>query len=85
MSSLEAVKASLRPTAWLDVVKVVPRSIVPSSDQTFWDCFEPHFARLLRHKRHRGMKFVSDVFPGLKFNDFLFDFGIKIEPSEDAT
>ena len=79
------MNGSLGPTAWLDVVKVVPRSFVFSSDQAFRDRFEPHFARLLRHKRHRGMTFISDVFLGLKFNDFLFDFGIKIEPSEDAT
>ena len=79
------MKASLRPTAWLDVVKVVPRSIVTSSDQAFWDRFEPHFARLLRHKRHRGMMSVSDVFLGLKFNVCLLDFGIEFDPSEDAT
>jgi len=79
------VKTSLRPTAWLDVVKVVPRLFVTSSDQAFWDRFGPHFGRLLRHKRHRGMKSVSDVLLGPKFNELLIDFGTKFEPSEDAT
>ena len=79
------MKASLRPTARLDVVKVVPRPFVISSDQAFWERFGPHFGRLLRHKRHRWMKSVSDVFLGPKFNDLLIDFGTKFEPSEDAT
>ena len=45
------VNGSLGPTAWLDVVKVVPRPFVLSSDQPFWDRFGAHFGRFLRQKR----------------------------------
>ena len=58
---------------------------VASSDQALWECFGRHSGRLLKHKWHRGMKSVSDVFPGPKFNELLIDFGTKFEPSEDAT
>ena len=79
------MKASLRPTTWLDVVKVVPRPFAFSSDQAFGDRFEPHFVGLLRHKRHRKTKSASDVFSGSKFHEILLDFGTKFERSEDAT
>ena len=79
------MKASLRPTARLDVVKVGPRPFVASSDQAFWGRVGPHVGRLVRNKRHRRMKCPSDVFPGPNFDDLLIDFGIKSEPSEDAT
>ena len=79
------MKASLRPSAWLDVVKMVPTPFVTSSDQAFLERFGLDFGRFLRHKRHERMKSVSDVFPGSKFHKCLIDFGTKFEPSEDAT
>ena len=54
------MKASLIPTTWLDVAKMVPRPFAPSSAEAFWDGFGYYFGRLVRHKGQAKMMSVSD-------------------------
>ena len=54
------MKASLIPTTWLDVAKMVPRPFAPNSAEAFWDGFGYHFGRFGKHKGQAKMMSVSD-------------------------